>query len=174
MRIKINLGKMKWVFYMGVLLSLFLFTYQVAAIEYEASDSEEKLDEQTITHEEIIVLTDKFMEQLVQEIDDDYRVVHFDTKEALESSFDDIAMREVTVEYTDFYYEETADGLYILPTETPPWFIETNDYHVIQLNKGQVKVVQENETHLYGQYTITYEFSFEDKEHWKITNIKIG
>lgn len=173
MRINKNFHTFKWIFYISILLSLFLFTYQVAAIEYEGPDNREKSDDHMITHEEIVQLTDKFMEQLVQEVDDDYKVIHYDTKEDLETSFDDIAIREVTEEYTDFYYEETTDGLYILPTETPPWFIEKNDYHVIQLNENQVEVVQENETALYGQYKITYELTFGDKDRWIITNIKI-
>lgn len=173
MRINKSFRKFKWIVYTSILLSLFLFTYQVAAIENEEPASKEKSEDQTITHEEIIALTDKFMEQLVQEVDEDYRVVHFDTKAALEASFDHIANREVIAEYVDFYYEETADGLYILPTETPPWFIKENDYNVIQLNKDQVEVVQENQTDLYGAYTITYEFSFDDDD-WKITKIKMN
>lgn len=172
MRINTDVNKIKLIFYISILLSLFLFTYQVAAFEHQ-DDTEEASGDQTITHEEIVGLTDKFMEQLVQEIDEDYRVVHFDTKEALEASFDHIAKREVTAEYVDFYYEETADGLYILPTETPPWFIKENDYNVIQLKKDQVEVIQENQTDLYGAYTITYEFSF-DVDGWKITKIKMS
>lgn len=169
-----NIGKMKWIFYMGVLLSLFLFTYQVAAIAYEGPNNEDDLENQTITHEEITALTDKFMKRLVQEVDHDYKVVHFDTKEALEVSFSDISKREVAAEYIDFYYEETVDGLYILPTETPPWFIEKNDYDVIQLDEDRVEVVQENETDLYGRYKITYEFSFDNNDGWKITKINIA
>ncbi len=176
MRINKNIRTFKWCLYISILLSLFLFTYQVAAIEYEYkdSDSQETSVGQTITHEEITELTKQFMDKLVQETDDDYKVLHFDTKEALEASFDNIAKRDVAVEYIDFYYEETANGLYILPTETPPWFIEKNDYDVIQSNHNQVEVVQENEADLYGQYTITYELSFDDNDGWKITKINIA
>src|SRR5690625_5708944 len=106
MRINKNFRKFNWIVYMSILLSLFLFTYQVAAIENEEPESKDKSEDQTITHEEITVLTDKFMEQLIQETDDDYRVDHCDTKEAIEASFDDIANREVTAEYIDYYYEE--------------------------------------------------------------------
>lgn len=168
-----NFRAFKLAFYMSILLSLFLFTYQVAAIEYKDSDVQETSMEQTITHDKIVNLTDQFMDRLVQEINEDYKVIHFDTKEALKSSFDTIANRDVTSEYIDFYYEEKVDGLYILPTEIPPWFIEKNHYDVIQLNGNQVKVIQENETDLYGDYIITYEFTYIHNEDWKITDISI-
>lgn len=172
MRINKNIWTLKWIFYMSILLSLFLFTYRVFAVEYEEPVHKDHIESQPITHEEIVVLTDKFMEQLVQEVDDHYKVIHFDTKEALMASFDNISRTEVTAEYVEFYYEERSDGLYILPTETPPWFIEKNDYDMIQLNENQVEVIQENETDLYGQYAITFEFTF-DHGHWKISNINI-
>lgn len=161
----------KRILYMGVLLSLFLLTNQAAATEYNEPEKEGNLTKQTISHEEIIELTKVFMEQLVQETDDDYKVVHFDTKEGLFESFDHIATREVTAEYIDFYYEEADDGLYIIPTETPPWFIEENDYDMIQLNEDQVEMIQVNQTDLYGQYKITYEFTFDHQKGWKITKI---
>lgn len=161
----------KKVFYIGVLLSLCLLTNQVAAIEYDSPEKDEKLRKQTISHEEMITLTNEFMKQLVQETDDKYKVVHFDTKEALIDSFDHMATREVTTKYIDFYYEELNDGLYIIPTETPPWFIEENAYDMIQSNEDQVEVVQENQTDLYGQYKITYEFTFDHHNGWRITKI---
>jgi hypothetical protein len=165
--------KIKWMINFGVLLSLFLFSFQAAAVEYQVPINEEKQEVTTITDEEIIQLTDEFMKLLVQEIDDNYRVIHFNTKEELQLAFDQIASKDVTSEYIDFYYEEKAHGLYIVPTETPPWFIQRNEYNVIQLNHHQVKVVQENQTDLYGSYKISYEFSFEVHDGWKITKITI-
>lgn len=174
MRTYTNIHACKWIFFLIILLSLSIYTYQVAAVGNEQTANKEDSQDQTISHGKIVTLTDQFMNQLVQEIDDDYKVIHFDTKKALIASFDDIAKREVVVEFIDFYYEETPDGLYIVPTETPPWFIENNDYDVIQLNTNQVEVVQENETDLYGQYIITYEFTFDDNDGWKITKINIA
>ena len=44
---------------------------------------------------------------------------------------------------------------------------------MIQLNGNQVKVIQENETDLHGHYTITFEFTIDAKNNWKITNISL-
>jgi len=44
---------------------------------------------------------------------------------------------------------------------------------MIQLNGNQVKVIQENETDLYGHYTISFEFMMDGKDHWKIPNIRL-
>ena len=163
----------KWMLYFSLPLSLFLFTYQVIAIEDINLESKEISTAQMISDEEITNLTNQFMVKLVQEVDENYKVINFDTKESLKASFDHIANRDVINEYIDFYYEETKEGLFILPTELPPWFIEKNDYDMIQLKGNQVKVIQENDTDLYAQYTITFEFTFDGKDHWKITNISL-
>ncbi|MGP4040544.1 hypothetical protein ACTWP4_11730 [Gracilibacillus sp. D59] len=122
-----------------------------------------------ITHEEIVKLTDKFMDLLVQEIDDHYKVVRFNTKEELTNAFEPYIVKEAVKPYIDFYYKEKEDGLYIVPTETPPWFEKDKDYEK-ESEGNKVTITQTNENELYGTYTIEIVFKKIDSK-WKIANI---
>ncbi|WP_208586356.1 hypothetical protein [Gracilibacillus suaedae] len=122
-----------------------------------------------ITHEEIVKLTDTFMDLLVQEIDDHYKVVRFDTKEELLNAFEPYVVKDAVKPYIDYYYEEKEDGLYIVPTETPPWFEKDEDYEK-ESKDNKVIITQSNENELYGPYTIEIVFEKIDGT-WKIANI---
>ncbi|MGP4064748.1 hypothetical protein ACTWPF_07465 [Oceanobacillus sp. M65] len=125
-----------------------------------------------LKEEKVKELTRAFMDTLVQEADESYRVTNMDTKAELFAAFESIAVKETVEPYVSFYFEEKPDGLYILPTETPPWFIAENPYDMVQLDNDLVKVKQENETALHGAYTIEIEFVY-DKQ-WKIGNVTIS
>src|SRR5699024_10586467 len=127
-------------------------------------------EQEELTHEQIVDLTDTFMELLVQEIDDHYRVVRFETIEELMDAFTPYITKEAVQPYIDFYYEEKEDGLYLLPTETPPWFENEVEYDKETLDNGNVRVTQHNENALYGKYTIMIDFEYNDGT-WKIVNI---
>lgn len=122
-----------------------------------------------LTQEQVTDLTDQFMDILVQDVDRNYKVIHYETKEALLTAFEMVTIKEVAMDYIDFYYNESDDGLYILPTETPPWLVKENKYTIEQLAGNKVRVVQTNQSYLHGLYTIEFEFTFDDK--WKITKI---
>lgn len=138
------------------------------ALQHHTTDKENIGKEQPLSHEQIISLTNQFMDTLVQKTEDN-KVMNFDTKGKLLQAFDDITTKEVASTYVNYYYYEDADGLYMIPTEAPPWFNEENDYHMVQLDNNKVKVEQDNESALYGSYTIAFEFTFD--ETWKITKI---
>lgn len=123
----------------------------------------------TISHQDIVHLTNEFIEQLVQEIDDDYKVIRYDSKEALLNQFERISSREVASEFVDFYYVEEENDLFIVPTELPPWFVTDQDYEVVQLANNKVKIIQDNTMDLYGDYMIEVVFTFCDN--WKITDV---
>ncbi|GIO28599.1 hypothetical protein [Ornithinibacillus bavariensis] len=125
---------------------------------------------QSITKEEIIQLTDEFMRLLVQETDQDYQVIEFNNKESLINAFGVVTTETIAREYVNFYFYEENGGLYIVPTDGPPWFNKQNDYDVIQLEHNKVLVKQENQTGLHGDFVIEMEFTFANQE-WKITNI---
>ncbi|HLR41445.1 MAG TPA: hypothetical protein VK091_07185 [Virgibacillus sp.] len=180
---KDKLGKnVKWIL-CAAILSLCFFLIQTDELQiasatdvkdvlnHSTTNAEISNEDQTLSHEQIIALTDQFMETLVQKTEDN-KVINFDTKEKLLHAFDDIATKKVASTYVDYYYYEEADGLYMIPTETPPWFNKENDYNVVQLGNNKVKVEQENESALSGSYTVAYEFTF-DKT-WKITKITHG
>ncbi|KAB8131476.1 hypothetical protein F9U64_13335 [Gracilibacillus oryzae] len=124
----------------------------------------------TLTDEQIAAMMKQFMDTLVQEIDDHYRVIRFDTKEALIKEFESIATKEVVKPYVDYYFEEKDNKLFILPTETPAWFIEGKDYKRNVISDQKVEITQSNETALYGPYTINVTFEKMEGQ-WKITKI---
>ncbi|MGN8645241.1 hypothetical protein ACTNEO_03990 [Gracilibacillus sp. HCP3S3_G5_1] len=141
-----------------------------AALKQVPSKSiEQKTDSNEITHAEIVKLTDTFMDLLVQEVDDHYKVVRFNTKEELINAFEPYIVREAVQPYIDFYFKEKEDGLYILPTETPPWFDKDEDYNK-KIEDNKVTITQANENALYGKYTIEMGFEKMDGT-WKIVNI---
>ncbi|MFD1040178.1 hypothetical protein ACFQ3N_17535 [Virgibacillus byunsanensis] len=136
----------------------------------DSEQKEEELQEEnTISHEKIIALTNRFMDKLVQKSGNNYKVANYHTKTELLDDFKEVASRDVANEYIEYYYQEKADGLYIVPTETPPWFNEKNDYDVVQLENNRVKVSQNNTNDLYGSYTVNFEFTYDSD--WKITKI---
>lgn len=125
--------------------------------------------EKKISHKQIVSLTNQFMDLLVQEIDKTNKVVHFASKGELLDEFEKVTTRKIASKYVSFYFKEKANGLYVVPTETPPWFNGNNDYDMIRVEDNMIKVVQHNKTDLYGAYTVEIEFTYDNK--WKITNI---
>ncbi|MBM7600736.1 hypothetical protein JOC34_003147 [Virgibacillus halotolerans] len=160
----------KWVITIGMILFLVNGVQIVSAVSKVDAEEEEQANHE-LTHEQIEGVTDQFMDILVQEADPNYKVKNYNTKEALLTAFEEVTIRDVAADYVDYYYDEKADGLYILPTETPPWFIKENKYTIKQLDNNKVQVEQTNNTLLHGTYTITLDFSYEQE--WKITNLTI-
>ncbi|SFD93482.1 hypothetical protein SAMN05216238_10617 [Lentibacillus persicus] len=143
-------------------------TSQAVKSKAEVVDKEQLSKE--LSHEQIVSLTDQFIDTLVQEADEQNRVVNFDTKSALLNEFENISTKEVAAGYVDYYYTEKNEGLYIKPTETPPWFNEHNDYDMIHKDSNTVYIKQENTTDLYGTYTIIFEFKWK-ADQWYISDI---
>ncbi|MBR3121041.1 hypothetical protein [Oceanobacillus profundus] len=142
---------------------------QQKMISYQMKEKPIAQQEPTLTHENVVSLTNTFMDILVQDVDNDYRVIGFQTKDELLGAFEQVTTKEVAQDYVEFYYLEESDGMYILPTETPPWFIEENDYDMIPVDASTVKVIQENTTELYGDYKVEFEFTYDNG--WKITDV---
>ncbi|MFD2043726.1 hypothetical protein ACFSTA_06425 [Ornithinibacillus salinisoli] len=123
-----------------------------------------------LSHDEIYHIMNSFMNMLVQETDEDYKVVHFGSKEELLKEFEKLSSRDVAAQFVDYYYYEEADNLYLVPTETPPWFMEKNEYDIVKSDQKQVKIVQGNHSVFFGDYTIEITFS-NINSNWKITDI---
>ncbi len=124
-----------------------------------------------LTHKQVVAVTDEFMNTLVQDVDANYKVTNYKTKKALLTAFEEVTIRDIATDYIDYYYDEKADGLYIVPTETPPWFMKENPYTRKQTDKNKAQVKQTNNAYMYGTYTIILNFSYGSD--WKITNITI-
>ncbi|QHE53333.1 hypothetical protein [Pontibacillus sp. HMF3514] len=126
---------------------------------------------QNLKHEDIVQLTDQFMKKLVQKTDDQNRVLEFESKNELIKSFQSITTTSLAKKYIDYYYKEYNDDLFIVPTETPPWFMQDKDYEKTVQDNGLVHVKQHNKTELYGAYTVEFTFKQMDGK-WKIIEIK--
>src|SRR5699024_10292559 len=114
----------------------------------------EELDQAPLSEADINERMEAFIDILLQEIDDNYKVKGVSTKADLIERFNTITTDEVAWPYVEFYYHETEDGLYIVPTELPPWFIPGEPYELTELENGNILVEQENEVDLYGKYRI--------------------
>ncbi|RLL46468.1 hypothetical protein D8M04_04480 [Oceanobacillus piezotolerans] len=124
-----------------------------------------------LTHEELIYAIEGFMNTLVQDIDENYKAVRFQTKDELLTEFEKVTTKEVAEPYVDFYYREEEDGIYMLPTETPPWFVKDNEYETEKIDEQRVKIIQNNNTVIDGAYTIELELAYSDG--WKITDVTL-
>ncbi|WP_121639434.1 hypothetical protein [Virgibacillus sp. Bac330] len=123
-----------------------------------------------LTEEKITIITEQFMDILVQPIHRDYRVKKLGSKQDLYEKFSSIATYSVAKPFVEYYYREKSDGLYLRPTSKPAWFLKGEPYEITEQSDNQVIITQTNETTFYGDYTIKFAFSF-DKQ-WKITNIE--
>ncbi|WLR50308.1 hypothetical protein LC040_13645 [Bacillus tianshenii] len=158
----------------AVVLSIFLF------IPGAVNDSIQPLSSTVATaesasyseleEEDIARATQSFIDTLVQNSDENYRVTRYDNKEELLDAFDSIAVEKAVKPYVDYYFQEKNGDLYIKPTELPPWFKPNQSYEIDQIDNTHAKVQQSNETSLYGNYTITIDFLYKN-EQWVIQDV---
>ncbi|MUV39254.1 hypothetical protein JNUCC1_03127 [Lentibacillus sp. JNUCC-1] len=122
-----------------------------------------------IDDEHVKQIINEFMDKIVQDIDKDNKVTDFDTKKALLNDFETIASRDVAEPYVDYFFNEDQNGLYIVPTETPPWFEPEEPYELERMTDHKVLVTQQNNSVFYGSYTMEIELTYD--ENWKITHV---
>lgn len=124
----------------------------------------------SFTERDIVRLTDRYIALIKQEIDADYRLVNVSTMTELYAAFDDIATRQVSEAHVSYYFTETEDGVYLRPTELPPWFEKDMPYTLTQVSDEEVMVEQTVEDlELYGPYQIRFWFSYTDQ--WRISQV---
>jgi hypothetical protein len=128
--------------------------------------------EQKIKQPPVEELANEFINRLVQEVDHNYKVTTFTSKQALIAYMSEIVSEELAENVVSFYYKEQEDGLYIVPTELMPWFVKGNDYQLEQLDTRTYELKQINESNLYGKYKITIQFTYQN-EKWKIESFHI-
>lgn|SRR5699024_10668693 len=122
-----------------------------------------------LTHEQIVHMTDEFIHLFMLDTEENGLVRGFHSKKELYEEIEKVALREAAIEYVDFFYTEKEEGLYLLPTELPPWFIKENNYDRIRTEEDTIRIKQQNTTDLYGEYTIEIIFTHDTK--WKISEI---
>ncbi|MDC3418276.1 hypothetical protein [Aquibacillus salsiterrae] len=132
----------------------------------------QQVEKVELTHDELVKITDEFIRLLVQQSDSNNKVINYQSKEMLVEAFKSIATKEVAKPYIDYYFEEKDSGLYIVPTETPPWFEKDQKYEMIDIGNNKVKISQSNQNELYGEYKIELELTYSNK--WRLTSISHG
>ena len=130
----------------------------------------EEIEEMTLTEEELVQKTEAFINIMMQDLDENYKVKGVSSKQELIEQYNDVVTQEALSPYLDFYFDEHNEGLYVVPTELPPWFMPDRPYEKTQLDNGNIVVEQENKLELYGRYRIRIEFSYEDD--WQIIKIE--
>ncbi|MGM8216525.1 hypothetical protein ACLIA0_13225 [Bacillaceae bacterium W0354] len=145
--------------------------HQLLKIERNEFINVEKNDAE-LSHTQIVQVTKRFMDQLVQEVDDDYKVIKYNTMEQLKNSFSNIATKNVVDQFVDFYFVEKEDGLYIIPTDTPPWFESNADYEMKKIGDQSFLITQQNKSDLHGNYTIMFEIKLNEKDEPIIINVQ--
>ncbi len=136
----------------------------------QVAQATENTAQTELTEEQAENLLTEFIDKLVQDTDEQYMVGKYQSKQELINDFRSISKPEVAKTYVDFYYEERDGGLYIVPTELPPWFVKENPYKLKKVDSGKYELNQNNTSDLYGSYSITAEFTNENGK-WIISKI---
>lgn len=119
--------------------------------------------------EEVIKVMNGLLDTLKQEADDSYKLQNYAAKQELLDAFESYVTPELAEEFVDYYFRIEADGVYVIPTHTMPWFQEENEYDMINTSNQSVQIVQENENDMVGSYTLVVEMTLQNG--WKIQDI---
>jgi hypothetical protein len=136
---------------------------------------EQEQDESTsppLTHQMIVDKMEEVIRHLVQPTNEQYQVLHYHNKEELIKSFRPYTSLSLAKKLVDLYYKERDKKLYIIPTETPPWFEESNDYQLNEIDHDIKQIIQTNKSDMYGTYTIKVEFTYTNKHGWIINEVE--
>lgn len=156
-----------------IAFGIFIFQTDIVMDKEDRVFAEEMGTEtiEAITHQDIIEGWEQFDQFIYQEVNENYQVIHFDSKKELLSAFRDAIKEDFATEMIDYYFTESDQGLYLIPTEGPPEFIPTNDYHMLQLSETDVVIQQNNISTIYGEYKIEVHFTYDTA--WKIAGIQV-
>ncbi len=140
-----------------------------SAPDIDNNDQTEKEDESD-SSPPLEYILDEFQQRLIQDIDEDYRVLDFDTKQELIEYISEISDPSIAEEYVDEFYEMKDGGLYIIPRDGPMLIDTGKDYTVNRVSQSEYQIVQTGENELWGNYTI--ETTVEKTgDKWRITSI---
>jgi hypothetical protein len=151
-----------------VVLSTNRFTNNDSDVENSVESKEEHQSETGPNAEKLAGL---FIQQLKQPVDDNYKVLHHQTKNDLIDHLSQYASRDIAQYYVDGLFEEKDGELYIIPTELPPWLIDDKSYELKQVDRQTYRLTQENNSDLYGSYKI--EMIFKKEQNWIIDQVEV-
>lgn len=132
----------------------------------EASPAAHRME---LTDKEIQAVMNGLMDTMKQEANEMYRLVNYSAREELIQAFETYATSELAEKFVDTYFYTKADGVYLIPEETFPWFQEKTEYDMINTSKNTVELIQENEDDMFGKYTLAVTLVFQNG--WKIKDI---
>ena len=132
-------------------------------------DASAEAEEMQPDQDEVIRVMNGLEDTLKQDADDSYKLKHYATEQELTEAFEAYVTPELAAAFVDYYFRAAAEGVYVIPTQTEPWFQEENEYDMINISNHSVQVVQENENDMVGSYTLVVEMAFQNG--WKIQDI---
>ncbi|TFB13799.1 hypothetical protein E3U55_15460 [Filobacillus milosensis] len=125
-----------------------------------------------LSEAQIIAVTQQFLNHLVQETDENYKVKNYQSLKEYKNSFSNIASEKVVNKYVNYLYEEKGQALYIIPTETPAWFAPSNEYEKTSLDNNTYRITQSNDMEMYGEYTIIFDIKLNENGQPYIINVQ--
>ncbi|WP_408007316.1 hypothetical protein ACJROX_21855 [Pseudalkalibacillus sp. A8] len=121
---------------------------------------------------DFVQIADTFMQEVVQPTDENYKVEDFDTKKGLIEYLNQYVSEKVAKYYVDGLYQEEQDGLYIIPTELPPWIVKGEPSTMNKIDEGHYQLEQKNSSDLYGDYVIKLNFK-KTGDDWIIESVDV-
>lgn len=109
----------------------------------------------------VIELEQQFEELIYQETTDDWEVINFDSKSALNFELRSIMTWPLADYYVDTWYFEENGQLYLEPKDGPPLLDTDKDYTLTKINDDHYKLTQNIESGLYGGATLTIHYKYE-------------
>ncbi|MCF6408877.1 hypothetical protein [Pseudalkalibacillus salsuginis] len=121
---------------------------------------------------DFVQIAETFMQEVVQPTDVNYKVSDFDTKQGLVRYLNQYVSEKVAKYYVDGLYQEEQDGLYIIPTELPPWIEKGNPSTLKKVDENHYQLEQNNSSDLYGDYFIQLNFK-KNGDNWIIESVNV-
>ncbi|WP_026676666.1 hypothetical protein [Fictibacillus gelatini] len=118
------------------------------------------------------LLAREFIKKLNPKSNSHYKVLGVSSKKELINQLQKVASRSVAKKYVDLLFEEKNDGLYVIPTDLPPWFNPEENYHLKKTSNTSYHLIQHNSNELDGIYTIKMDFLWNNGR-WIISSVSI-
>ncbi|MDZ7836710.1 MAG: hypothetical protein U5N58_01540 [Actinomycetota bacterium] len=99
-------------------------------------------------------LIEEFEARLIQEVEEDYKVKKFNSKQELVNHLSEITTERLAYQYVQEFYQEQEGKLYIIPRDGPMWIDTSIPYRSQKISEDKYLVVQENENMLWGNYRV--------------------
>lgn len=107
-----------------------------------------------------IALARKFILPIYSVVyDENNQVLNYRSFDELKYYYSQIADEAVYMELLNTFFEERNGVLYLIPQETPLWFDETKAFELKIEKTGDMKLIQQTQSDLDGNVTLTIYFT---------------